>query len=133
MNTTLKTVTHDTPVLEAVIKMRDEHIGALFVEKDSAYIGIVTERDVLWKATAAHMDLTKTPVHEIMSTPILTVDAHESTTVALDLMLDRDNRHLGVTENGKVVGMTSSRDILTYLRRFGESHPQGASWHTLLG
>ncbi len=132
MNTSIKTVACHTTIHEAVLKMRDEHIGALFVEKDGDYVGIVTERDIVWKAAASKLDLESTPVEDIMGTPLLTLDAGESTSVALDLMLRGLNRYLAVSEHGKIVGMTSSRDILAYLRQIGEGQPKGESWQSLL-
>lgn len=133
MNTTLKTIKHAYTVQQAVNMMREEHIGALFVEKDGDYVGIVTERDIVWKAAAMKLDFDTTAVENIMSTPLLTLDASESTSVALDLMLDKLNRYLAVTENGKIVGMTSSRDILAYLRQIGEGQPKGETWQSLFG
>ena len=111
----------------------EERIGALFVEKDGDYVRIVTERDIVWKAAAMKLDFDTTTVEDIMNTPLLTLDANESTSVALDLMLDKLNRYLAVTENGKIVGMTSSRDILAYLRHIGEGQPKGETWQSLLG
>ncbi len=133
MNTTLKTIKHACTVQQAVHMMREERIGALFVEKDGDYVGIVTERDIVWKAAAMKLDFDTTTVEDIMNTPLLTLDANESTSVALDLMLDKLNRYLAVTENGKIVGMTSSRDILAYLRQIGEGQPKGETWQSLLG
>lgn len=133
MNTTLKTIDHACTVQHAVNMMRKGRIGALFVDKDGNYVGMVTERDIVWKAAAMKLNFEMTTVGAIMSTPLLTLDANESTSVALDLMLDQLNRYLAVTERGKVVGITSSRDILAYLRQIGEGQPKGASWQTLLG
>ena len=133
MNTTLKTIKHACTVQQAANMMRKERIGALFVEKDGDYVGIVTERDIVWKAAAMKLGFDSTTVEDIMNTPLLTLDANESTSVALDLMLDKLNRYLAVTENGKIVGMTSSRDILAYLRHIGEGQPKGETWQSLLG
>jgi len=133
MSTMLKSMNYACTVQQAVTMMRDERIGALFVEKGGDYIGIVTERDVVWKAAAMKLDFDTTTVEDIMNTPLLTLDANESTSVALDLMLDKLNRYLAVTENGKIVGVTSSRDILVYLRQIGEGQPKGATWQSLLG
>ena len=132
MNTTLKTINHAGTVQQAVNMMREGRIGALFVEKGVDYVGIVTERDVVWNAAAMKLDFDTTTVEDIM-TPLLTLDASESTSVALDLMLDKLNRYLAVTENGKIVGITSSRDILAYLRQIGEGQPKGETWQSFLG
>ena len=62
MTTTLKTVHHACTVQQAVTRLREEHIGALFVEKEGDYVGIVTERDIVWKAAGMKLDFDTTTV-----------------------------------------------------------------------
>jgi CBS domain-containing protein len=50
-----------------------------------------------------------------MSAPILTIDGDKTVLDASDLMAQTRIRHLGVTQDGKVVGMISVRDILVFL------------------
>ena len=64
---------------------------------------------------AAGLDPTETEAGEVMSSPILTIDSEKSLLDANDLMANEHVRHLGVTQNGKLVGMISVRDLVVFL------------------
>ena len=51
-----------------------------------------------------------------MSSPIITIEITESPERANDIMKEKGIRHLGVTENGKFIGVTSVRDLLRYFK-----------------
>ncbi len=70
MHEELKQVTAVTSVREAAKRMRDEQVGALFVEKEGRLIGIVTDTDIVRRAVAQDSDLGRTSVENIMSRPI---------------------------------------------------------------
>ena len=53
-----------------------------------------------------------TPVEEIMSSPVLGIEATRPLTEAADLMYRYRTRHLGVTRSGAIVGVVSVRDFL---------------------
>ena len=116
MTATVIAIDHDATVEEAARKMRDERIGSLFVNKDGQSVGIVTETDVVRKAAAVGRDLHTTPVHELMSHPILSIDQQSSARYAVDIMSNAEIRHLAVTDNGTIVGLLSVRDILDYFK-----------------
>jgi len=50
-----------------------------------------------------------------MSAPILTIDENKSLLDANDLMARTHIRHLGVTQDSKLVGMISVRDLVVFL------------------
>jgi signal-transduction protein with cAMP-binding, CBS, and nucleotidyltransferase domain len=54
-----------------------------------------------------------------MSTPVMTIDIAQSAHDASDLMAERGIRHLVITEEGRVVGMISVRDLLRYFKNWG--------------
>jgi len=47
-----------------------------------------------------------------MSKPLIAIDRGADLKEAIDLMIEKDIRRLVVTENGKVVGLVSNRDII---------------------
>jgi len=120
MGKELKKIAHSASVREATMRMRDERIGSLFVEKAGQLVGIVTETDVIRKAVAAGTDLGKTTVEKIMSAPIATIEANRTIHDASDMMSDLGVRHLGVTESGTIVGVVSVRDLLVAAQRVSE-------------
>ncbi|TAJ26413.1 MAG: CBS domain-containing protein, partial [Nitrospirae bacterium] len=95
-------------------------VGALFVDKGGALVGIVTDTDVVRRAVAGGEDLGKLAVHTIMTSPIVTIESMRTVQDAHDMMGDLGVRHLGVTEQGRLVGLVSVRDLLVYFKRVSE-------------
>lgn len=120
MRTKVKTIDHSASIKEAASRMRNERIGALFVEKGGQYVGIVTDTDVVRRAVAEGVDIGKTAVETIMTSPIATIDALRTLQDAHDMMGDLNIRHLGVTEKGQLTGIVSVRDLLVYFKRVSE-------------
>ncbi|WP_447972529.1 CBS domain-containing protein [Nitrospira sp. Kam-Ns4a] len=120
MRRELKKIAHTASVRDAATRMRDERIGSLLVEKGGELVGIVTETDIVRRAVAAGLDLAKLTVGQIMTSPIVTIEASRTLQDAHDMMGDLGVRHLGVTEAGKLVGLVSVRDLLVYFKRVSE-------------
>lgn len=109
------TVDRDTDVRKAAEIMRDHNIGSLFVTRGKDIIGIVTDTDMVRRAVATGGDPAKLTVEQIMSAPIITIEENKTLLDANDLMAKEHLRHLGVTRNGKLVGMISVRDLVVFL------------------
>ena len=120
MRKELKNVRHDVSVRDAAKRMRDEKVSSLLVEKNKELVGIITDTDVVRRAVAEGSDLMKTAVHTIMTSPIATIESLRTVQDAHDMMGDLGVRHLGVTEQGKLVGVVSVRDLLVYFKRVSE-------------
>ena len=116
MTRNLSVIEEGDGIQQAAQHMQRKRIGSLLVRKDAEFVGIVTETDVV-KAVAQHVtELGSLTVKGLMSSPIITVDRQMSPHYARDLMADRKIRHLGVTEDGKIVGILSVRDLLAYFK-----------------
>ncbi|MCH6558272.1 MAG: CBS domain-containing protein [Nitrospirae bacterium] len=120
MRRELKTIAHHVPIREVAKRMRDERVGALFVEQNGELVGIVTETDVVRRAVAEDLDLGSLRAQSIMTVPIVTIESIRTVQDAHDMMGDLGVRHLGVTEQGKLVGVVSVRDLLVYFKRVSE-------------
>ena len=120
MRKPLKTISHDASIREAATRMRDERVSALFVNRSANLIGIITDTDVVRRAVAQGVDIGKAAVETIMTSPIATIDSLRTVQDAHDMMGDLSVRHLGVTEQGKITGIVSVRDLLTYFKRVSE-------------
>jgi signal-transduction protein with cAMP-binding, CBS, and nucleotidyltransferase domain len=97
---------------EAAKVMKRERVGSILVTQGNQINGIITETDIIQKLVAVNLDPGRTLVEMIMSSPLLTIEADCSVLEANDLMDRKHVRHLGVTDQGKVVGMISVRDLL---------------------
>jgi len=116
MTRNLSVIEEGDGIQHAAQHMQSRRIGSLLVRQGAEFVGIVTETDVV-KAVAEHVtELGSLTVKGLMSSPIITVDRQMSPHYARDLMADRKIRHLGVTENGKIVGILSVRDLLAYFK-----------------
>ena len=109
------TVDRDMDARSAAALMRDKNIGSLFVKRGDEIIGILTDTDMVRRVVAVGLDASKTPVEQVMSAPILTIEENRTLLDANDLMATSHLRHLGVSRDGKLVGMISVRDLVVFL------------------
>jgi CBS domain-containing protein len=116
MTRDIKAVDRDASVRDAARLMRDKRVGSLLVESRGQYIGIISETDVVRRGVAEGLDIDHEPVHRVMSSPIITLDIKKSAVEANALMSERSIRHLVITEEGKMVGVLSVRDLLVYFK-----------------
>jgi len=107
----------DALVVECVRKMTDEKTGALLVMNGAKLIGIFTERDAVSRVLAAGRDPRDTRIVEVMTTDPYCVSPEMTVGVAMELVTEKQIRHLPVVENGKVHAVLSSRDLTHWLGR----------------
>lgn len=108
----LHSIAPDEPVLEAIRMMAAHGIGAVLVLKDNELVGIVSERDYARKVVLMGRSSHETPVWQIMSSPVVTVNPTDSLDTCMRVMTDRRIRHLPVTDGGQVIGMLSIGDLV---------------------
>ncbi len=106
----------EASIQDAARAMHVKRIGSLLVKNHEEFLGIVTETDVVQAVAEQPRNIERLTVKEVMSRPIITVDRGMSPHYGRDLMADRKIRHLGVTEEGKIVGVISVRDLLAYFK-----------------
>ena len=99
-------------VLAAIRLMAERHVGALLVMEGDTLAGIVSERDYARKVILMGRSSADTPVRDIMSTPVVTVQPETPVEKCMQLMTERRVRHLPVVEDGRVVGMVSIGDLV---------------------
>lgn len=102
----------DEPVLTAIKKMAEHHIGALLVMKGDRLMGIVSERDYARKVVLMGRSSTETRVEAIMTSKVITVTAKQDAHDCMRLMTDMRIRHLPVVAGERVVGVLSIGDLV---------------------
>ncbi len=112
MATTFATIHSDGSLLDAAQLMSEKRIGSLLTIEAGEIVGIVTECDVVRKGLASNRDAGSTHVSAVMSSPLLSIDVNRTIRDASKAMADQGVRHLTVTENGKIVGVLSVRDLV---------------------
>jgi CBS domain-containing protein len=112
MQTTMETIASERTVLEATQIMAEKRIGSLLVLEAGDMVGIVTEPDVVRKVIAAGLPASSTNVGAVMNAPLIQIDIDDSARDASRLMAEKRIRHIAVTEDHKVVGLLSVRDLV---------------------
>jgi len=106
-------VSKSTTVIEAIRSMLGGRVGAVAVVDEGRVIGMFTERDVMARVVLEQRDPEKTPVGDVMTAPVQTIDVSVDANDALRIMIDNHFRHLPVVDpQGKLVGMLSMRHLM---------------------
>jgi CBS domain-containing protein len=100
-------------VREAAQKMTETNRNSMLIQKKDAYIGIITDKDLRSKVIAPGLPYS-TRVNEIMSSPLITIPAEAPVSEAVLLMVERNIKHLAVTDAmGTVKAVLSNEDLLS--------------------
>jgi CBS domain-containing protein len=108
----IHSVTPDAPVLEAIRLMAEHGVGALLVMSGEQLVGVVSERDYARKVILKGRSSNDTPVRQIMSSPVLTVQADQSVHDCMRIMSEKRIRHLPVVDSSGVIGVLSIGDLV---------------------
>jgi signal-transduction protein with cAMP-binding, CBS, and nucleotidyltransferase domain len=99
-------------VKDAATRMRDYKVGSLVIIEEGRPIGIITERDMVYKVVAQNRQGSLLRVDEVMSAPVVTTTAETDLQKAARTMADLHLRRLPVVEGERLVGMLTENDIL---------------------
>jgi CBS domain-containing protein len=100
------------PVSGLTYVMITEDIGAVIVIDKGRPIGIITEKDILDRVVTPGKDVYKTFAKDVMSKPVITIEASNMLKEALELMKKKNIRRLVVMENDSIVGLVTERRLL---------------------
>ncbi|ACB39363.1 putative signal-transduction protein with CBS domains [Pyrobaculum neutrophilum V24Sta] len=107
------TVAQTASIREAAKLMAEARVGLVVVVDPGdpgRILGVVSERDVI-RAVASGLDLSR-PVRDVMSSPVVAVDAEEPVQNAARAMRNHNVRHVVVTRGGRLYGVISIRDLI---------------------
>jgi CBS domain-containing protein len=106
-------VTPEQSVLEAIKVLATEDIGAAIVMSGDRLAGIFSERDYTRKIVLKGRASDTTRVEEVMTANVIVVNPRTRTRECMQLMSEKNIRHLPVVDDGRVIGMVSIRDIVS--------------------
>ncbi len=98
-------------VKDAAIMMDDANVGCVVITRGNAPIGILTERDFVKKIVSQEKSL-DTPLAEVMSFPLITVDSDDTVWEAAEKMKANNIHKAPVQVNGKLVGIITATDLV---------------------
>ncbi len=116
MTKSLISVIPTTTAFQMAKMMEQGGIGAIIVKENEALVGIVTDRDFATKIAANSLPF-DTEVEKIMSSPLITINYDESISAAAERMSSKKIRKLAVTDNGNIVGLITSTDLVNQIAK----------------
>jgi len=116
MSKVIISVNTETTVFQVAKMMEQGGIGAVLVKKNDHLTGIITDRDFATKIVSNNLSF-DTPVEKVMSSPLITINYNESISAAAERMTSKKIRKLAVTNNGNIVGLITSTDLVNQLAK----------------
>ena len=112
------TIVPDAPMSEALTLLHDKGIGSAVVSPDGKTIaGVLSERDIV---VGIHRDgaaMLNAKVSSYMTGDVISVEATEIVSRAMELATIKRLRHLPVTKDGVLMGVASVGDLLMFRMR----------------
>ncbi len=106
------TVDADVSADRAAEVMMHHQVGCLVVQTEGRTAGILSERDIVARVVATGRPPRDVRVRDVMTPTVVTCAVDTPLGEVQRLMTVHGIRHVPVTEDGKLVGMISSRDVL---------------------
>lgn len=108
-------------ILEVMQMMVAEDVGRIIIADAEVPIGIFTEKDVLRRVVGAKIDVRKTAIRQVMTSPVRAVREETHIVDAFAKMYRGKFRHLLVRgRRGKIIGIVSMRRILNIAVELGQ-------------
>jgi CBS domain-containing protein len=107
----------DSPTQEAIMLMREYHVGDVVVVEQrhgvNYPVGILTDRDIVIELLAEDVPIDSVTVGDIMSYELLSVTEEDSIETAINLMRKKGVRRLPVVnEDGALQGILTLDDLI---------------------
>jgi CBS domain-containing protein len=99
------------PVSYAAKMMRDEDVGFAPIVEGDRLVGTLTDRDIAVKVVAEGLDPDTTPVREVATNDVITVEPEDDFERALELMAQHQVRRLAVVQGDRLVGVVAQADV----------------------
>lgn len=105
-------ISPETTTIEALRFMADKKIGALLVLDDGVIVGIISERDFVNRIALDRACVLDRPVSEYMTEKVIMVTPKHTIQQCMEVMTDRQIRHLPVISDGQLAGLISIGDVV---------------------
>ncbi|MGL4474338.1 MAG: DUF294 nucleotidyltransferase-like domain-containing protein [Shewanella sp.] len=105
------TIALHSQVTDAAKAMSQARVSSVVITDNDALVGIVTDRDLRNRVLAQGLD-GRVPLANIMTPAPITISPNTLVFEAMSIMSEQHLHHLPVVEQGQVVGMLTSSDII---------------------
>lgn len=112
----VSTVRPEVTVSEAMLRMRDERIGAVVISDDGSRIqGIISDRGILHAIADHGVEVLSRPIEGVMAREVFTCTPRDRVGSIMRLMTDRRIRHIPVVDaDGRLHGLISIGDVVKH-------------------
>ena len=118
MKKKLETIEETASVQQTAERMKAKNTSSLVVvDQKGKPLGLVTERDLARKVCVNSIPSNEVTNKDIMSSPLITISSDSSPSVAADMMLQHNVRHLLVVDKSSVnrpIGIITPLDFTRY-------------------
>jgi CBS domain-containing protein len=111
---TVWSIAPNAMVIDAIQMMSEKNVGALPVVENANLLGVISERDYTRKVILKGKSSKETPVRDIMTEELLTVNPGDSVTKCMRIMTEKRVRHLPVLEGTRLIGILSIGDLVNW-------------------
>lgn len=118
MTKDIVTVNSESTIEEASKVMAEKRRGYAVVLRAGRPVGMVTERDFVWKVMAEGRSPSEVKVLEVMSAPLIAVDPDADLSVAAEMMDKHKIRRLPVIRDEIIYGIITTRDIVNHFNQY---------------
>jgi CBS domain-containing protein len=112
MTSNVLTVGPQTSVADAASWMSRFKIGCLVVKSNAEPEGLITESDIIRKVVSKDIRASKITIGEVMTKNLIKITPGSELNEAARLMAKNNIRRLPVVNNGALVGIITSSDVL---------------------
>jgi len=111
VNTNVAILEGDRFTNQALDLMKEKDVRTVLVSHIGEVVGIVSKTDILFKVMSRGRNPGKVKLREIMTSPVLAVDPHNTVQETLSIMDKHVVRQVIVSSHSAVLGMVSRDDI----------------------
>ncbi len=117
MSRRVHSIDREANIYEAVLEMNENNVESLIVRPQSPTdtYGIITMRDVVYKAVSKGLSLSEIKVFEVMTKPVIVLLPDMSVKHVARLFANTNVSRAPVIDGNELAGMVSLKDLLTDL------------------
>jgi len=112
------TATRSQPLSQIAGVMSERKLGIMVVvDEDTGrkVVGVLSDSDIIRKVVAAGRNPAQMLVQDVMTTNVITIKRESTVSDAANIMRSYALKRLPVIENGQLIGIVSSTDIIRSL------------------
>ena len=108
-------VQSDVRIRQVVELMTNNRIGAMLVKDEDLVLGVISERDIVYKVVQPGLNPDEVTAKEIVYSRVSILDKHEPIEKAMQVISDTKRRHVLIAEEGRIIDIISIGDLMKHI------------------